>query len=98
MIVVVVVGIIILWVGAWLLRKRYLRKKEREIELSPPVAWGPGQTQGAPSGYTNGSVDLMGNRNPDASGGHYKEAAASGALAGGKVKKPKMAWLHSNKV
>ena len=60
MVIVVVVGLALVWVGAIFLRRRYIRKKEREIELRPPVAWGPHQMQGATGGYGDGVVDARG--------------------------------------
>lgn len=55
MLVVLVFGITLGWVIACVLRRRYLRKKEREIELRGPLAWGPHQAQSAP--YGDGVVD-----------------------------------------
>lgn len=52
MIVVVLLGLIVGGIlGAWL-RKRYLQKKEREIEMAPPVAWGPHQMQAMTGGFS----------------------------------------------
>lgn len=79
MVIVIVGG----WVGAAFLRRRYLRKKEKEFEMRPPVAWGPHQMQGATGGH--GSVD------PGA-GGHSKESAA--AKHGGKKSK---GWLRKER-
>jgi hypothetical protein len=73
MIIVIAIGIIVIWVGAFLLRKRYIRKKEREIEMKPPVAWGPHQMQHQTGGYGDGVLD--------ASGGRSKEAKGLGAMA-----------------
>lgn len=72
MVIVLVIGFAVIWVGAILLRRRYIRKKEKEIEMRPPVAWGPHQMQGATGGYGDGVVD--------ARGGAAKEAR-SDALA-----------------
>jgi hypothetical protein len=62
MAIVLVLAISILWIGAFLLRRRYIRKKEKEIELRPPVAWGPHQLQGMTGGYNydDGVVDARG--------------------------------------
>jgi hypothetical protein len=38
MIVVLTLAIIVGWIGACLLRRRYLRRKEREFELRAPAA------------------------------------------------------------
>ncbi|KAH8603131.1 hypothetical protein B0O99DRAFT_680090 [Bisporella sp. PMI_857] len=70
MLIVMVIAIAGGWVGAAFLRKRYLRKKEREIEMRPPVAWGPHQMQGATGGYGDNSALAS-------PGGYSKEAAAS---------------------
>lgn len=91
MVVVIAVGIILVWVGASLLRKRYIRKKEREIEMKPPVAWGPHQMQNQTGGYGDGVLD--------ASGGRSKEAKGMGTMAsladtrGAKSKN----WLRKNR-
>jgi len=54
MLVVIFFSIVIAWVAACLLRRRYIKKKEREIEMRPPVAWGPHQLQGMTGGYNYG--------------------------------------------
>jgi len=54
MLILMVVFIVGGWVAASLLRKRYIRKKEKEIEMRPPVAWGPHQLQGTTGGYGYG--------------------------------------------
>ncbi|RFU31247.1 hypothetical protein B7463_g5106, partial [Scytalidium lignicola] len=54
MLIVMVVAIVGCWVGASIWRKRYLRKKEREIEMRPPVTWGPNQMQGGTGGFGYG--------------------------------------------
>jgi len=54
MLVVIFFSIVIGWVSACLLRRRYIKKKEREIEMRPPVAWGPHQLQGMTGGYNYG--------------------------------------------
>ncbi|EKD11940.1 uncharacterized protein L3040_009399 [Drepanopeziza brunnea f. sp. 'multigermtubi'] len=72
MICIMFVTIVGGWIGACMLRRRYLRKKERELEMNPPVAWGPHQLQGATGGYNNGDGVLNGNP-PNSVGGHSKE-------------------------
>lgn len=84
MIVVIFLAIVIGWIVACLLRRRYLRKKELQIEMKspmgPPVAWGPHQMQGATGGYNYGDGVVDANRGPPLnSGGHAKEYA--GAIA-----------------
>jgi len=75
MVIVITLGIIIIWVGAVLIRRRYIRKKEREIEMKPPVAWGPHQMQNQTGGYNYGDGVV------DANGGRVKEAKTMGAVA-----------------
>jgi len=68
MLIVMALGLAAIWVAAVLLRRRYLRKKEREIEMRPPVAWGPHQMQGATGGYKygDGIVDARGEASKEA--------------------------------
>jgi hypothetical protein len=88
--VVVTIGIIAIWVGAYFLRRRYLRKKEREIEMRPPVAWGPHQMQNQTGGYGDGVAD--------ASGGRSKEAKImSGAVAPAYDKRESKGWLRKSR-
>jgi len=54
MLVVVFFLIVAGWIGACVLRKRYIRKKEKEFEMRPPVAWGPHQLQGMTGGFNYG--------------------------------------------
>jgi hypothetical protein len=61
MIVVLTLAIILGWIGACLLRRRYIRRKEREYELRPPIApWVAGQPTAHPgpgmSPYGDGVV------------------------------------------
>jgi len=100
MIIVIALAMVIIWVGAVFFKRRYQRKKEREIEMKPPVAWGPHQMQHSTSGYSygDGTVDV---------GGRSKEArsmatpAAPAAIAtppdsrGGKNENK--GWLRKNK-
>lgn len=89
-IVVVVVGLAALWIGAILLRRRYIRKKEKEIEMRPPVAWGPHQMQGATGGYGDGVVD--------ARGGAAKESRSQAfATPSDGEKKSRGNWLSKNR-
>lgn len=74
MLVVVVVGLTAVWVGAIFLRRRHIRKKEREIEMRPPVAWGPHQMQGMTGGYTYG--DGVADRRGGASKGGRSQVAS----------------------
>jgi len=82
MIVVIFVVIVAGWIAACLFRRRYLRRKEREIEMKPPVAWGPHQMQGATGGYNYGDGIVDSNRGtPNSAGGHAKEYAGAAAMA-----------------
>ena len=100
MAVIIVVGITVIWVGAWLLRRRHLRKKEREFEMGPAVSWGPHQMHGASGGYNQGDgvVDGRGNRSAEA-GGHHKEAGrVTSSTSGTRLKKEKMGWFKTSRV
>jgi hypothetical protein len=70
MICIMFVAIVGGWIGACMLRRRYLRKKERELEMNPPVAWGPHQSQAASYNYGDGVVDSHASNSV---GGHSKE-------------------------
>ncbi len=88
MICVIFVAIVGGWVGACLLRRRYLRRKEREIEMKPPVAWGPHQMQGATGGYNYGDGIVDASRaGPNHAGGHAKEFSATVAPIDGRKAK-----------
>lgn len=50
MLIVMVIAIVGGWIGASLWRRHYLRKKERGIEMRPPVAWAPNQAQSGAGG------------------------------------------------
>jgi len=60
MVVVLGLAIIIGWIGACLLRRRYIRRKEREYELRPPAApWVAGATHPTAPGtapYVDGVI------------------------------------------
>lgn len=93
MVIVIALGIIVVWVGASLLRKRYLRKKEREIEMKPPVAWGPHQMQNQTGGYSEGVIDPSGGRSKEAKG---LSAFATPADTRG-AKRESKGWLKKNR-
>ncbi|PQE12674.1 integral membrane protein [Rutstroemia sp. NJR-2017a BBW] len=76
MLIVLVLGITAAWVLAAFFRRRYLRKREREIEMRPPVALGPHQVQGMTGGYKYGDGIVNA-----ADGGHHKDAARSTVTA-----------------
>ncbi|CAD6504953.1 BgTH12-00452 [Blumeria graminis f. sp. triticale] len=52
MVSIIFLIIISAWILACICRRRYLRKKEKEVEMAPPVAWGPHQLQSATGGYS----------------------------------------------
>ncbi|TGO52719.1 hypothetical protein BCON_0136g00140 [Botryotinia convoluta] len=72
MLIVLVVGITLAWLIAFYFRRRYLRKREKEIEMRPPVALGPHQLQNTTDGYRYGEGAINA-----AEGGHHKEATRS---------------------
>jgi len=77
MLVVIAFFIIGGWIAASLLRKRYIRRKEKEFEMRPPVAWGPHQLQGMTGGYNYGDGIVDASRGGKShAGGHHKEAAS----------------------
>jgi len=96
MIIVVFLAMVFIWVGAVFLKRRYQRKKEREIEMKPPVAWGPHQMQHSTSGYSygDGIVDANG-------GGGAKEARSMGPVAtpadSRGAKRESKGWLRKNR-
>ena len=92
MAVVLVIGIPALWVGAWLLRKRHLRKKEREIEMNPPASWGPHHAHGG-----NGLPQQESNVMSGGAGGHHKEMARDSTIPGRRLTKGKMGWFKASK-
>lgn len=77
MLVVIFVAIVGAWIAACLLRRRYIRKREKEIEMLPPVALGPHQLQEMTGGYRygDGVVDATRGGQNNA-GGHHKEMAS----------------------
>lgn len=56
--VVVTVAIVAGWILASYFRRRYLRRKEREFEMRPPVALGPHQMQSMTGGFNNSQAAL----------------------------------------
>lgn len=69
MLIVLVIGISTVWIAAACLRRRYLQKREREIEMRVPasssaVSWGPHQLQAMSGGYTY--TDSVANSAPQA--------------------------------
>jgi len=75
MLIILVLGIPGLWALAFFFRRRYLRKRDKEFEMRPPVALGPHQMQGMTGGYAYG--DGVGNGAGADVGGHKKEARAT---------------------
>lgn len=92
MAIVIVVGLTALWVGAWYWRRAYLRKKEREIEMSPSGAWGPHHVHGG-NGMSDAESGVMSGGN----GGHHKEMARDSTISGKRLTKGKMGWFKANK-
>ena len=94
MIIVVFLAMVIIWVGAAFLRRRHIRKREREIEMKPPVAWGPHQMQSQSNGYSFGA-----GAPPDSSDGRTKEAKMMGALAtpADGSNRESRGWLRKNR-
>lgn len=91
MLIVIVVAIIGGWVGATFIRRRYLLKKEREIEMKPPIAWGPHQMQGATGGYNYGDGVLASGANKEAKGMVPSQAPLDTG------KKEHKGWLRKNR-
>jgi len=89
MLVVMVIVISGGWVGAVFFRRRYIRNKEKEFEMRPPVAWGPHQMQGATNGYN------YGDGSENSPGGHNKEAGADGIPAA--KKGASKSWLRKER-
>jgi hypothetical protein len=88
MLIILAIGITLTWVLSCVLRKRYLRKKEKEYEMRPPVAWGPHQLQGNTPGFTAG----LGSKNGKGKGKvvHASVRAASPEF---NEKKAKQKWV-----
>lgn len=87
MLIVLALGIATVWIGAACLRRRIHRKREREIEMRPPVALGPHQLQSMTGGlgYTDGIVDSLPNVGGQAAKGEKVRvnAAATQVYGGG---------------
>jgi hypothetical protein len=100
MLIVIFVLIVGGWIGACALRRRYIRKKEREIEMLPPVALGPHQLQAMTGGYSDGVFD-SGRGKQYGHGGHSKEASSMLALVtpadGVKPKRESKGWLRKSR-
>lgn len=87
MLVIIIFLIVGGWIAACMLRRRYIRKKEKEFEMRPPVAWGPHQLQGMTGGYNYGDGVSDANRAGESNGPYNKEAAVTATpadAAGGK--------------
>lgn len=93
MLIVLFLAISIIWVGACLYRRHYIRNREREIEMRPPVAWGPHQTQAAQGGpgYSSGmggaGVKGKGKENVNVMTTNYAEMGEH------RLGKPKKKWI-----
>jgi hypothetical protein len=96
MLVIIVVAIVGGWIAACMLRRRYILKKEKEIEMRPPVAWGPHQLQGMTGGYNYGDGIVDQSRaGKSYAPGYNKEAAAIAAPSNGK--RESKGWLRKSK-
>lgn len=88
-VVILALAIIVGWIAACLLRRRYLRKKEREYELRPPVApWANGG-----QGHPVAGVGAAPGPYPPAIGtvrkGKDKESTEGGAFVGSPLASPR---------
>ena len=93
MLIVMVLGLTGIWVGAILIRRRYIRNKEKEFEMKPPVAWGPHQMQGATAGYKYGDGVVDASR-----GGGSKETRSQAiATPADGSKRESKGWLTKNR-
>lgn len=59
LLIVIFMIITAVWITACTMRRRYLRKKEKNLEITDPVAWGPHQLQGATGGYNNNLTNTL---------------------------------------
>lgn len=98
MLVVVFVAIVGGWVGACLLRRRYLRKKEKEIEMLPPVALGPHQLQAMTGGYGDGVFDA--NKGRAFQPSHSKESSSAMVTPANRAqpKRDSRGWLRKSRI
>jgi len=109
MLIILAIGIPAVWIAAILLRRRYIRKRDREIEMRPPVALGPHQIQAMSGGYSYGDGVMdqngkrsVGGRGPgtgsgSGSGGHSKDMSASASApvaTPADGRKEKKGWLQ----
>ncbi|TVY68632.1 hypothetical protein LSUE1_G006265 [Lachnellula suecica] len=87
MLIVLFVAITLGWTLAILFRRRYLRKREKEIEMRPPVAIGPHQVQAMSGGYSygDGVVDVAGRKSGVGEG--VTATPADGRKKGGWLRK-----------
>lgn len=109
MLVILVVVIVGGWIAACFFRRRYLKRKEREFELRPPVvAWGPHQHQSSTGGYSYGDGVVnangrpMGRGTPRAAetgqlGGHHKEMRAEATPAISGKEESGRGWLKKSR-
>jgi hypothetical protein len=80
MIVVISLAIILGWIGACLLRRRYLRHREREFELRPPPApWVAGTTHPSAPGPLPYGDGVM-TKGKDREGGMFVSRPANAVL------------------
>lgn len=96
MLVVIVVAIVGGWIAACMLRRRYIRKKEKEIEMRPPVAWGPHQLQGMTGGYNYGDGVVDKGRAGKSFGGYNKEVSSAVATPANGKRESK-GWLTKSR-
>lgn len=97
-VVVVTIAFVGGWIGAYYLRKRIIRHREKQMEMSPPVAWGPHQHQSHSGGYGDGvvnagTVGVAGRRAPV---GTEKMSPSNNAPAPSSGKKGRT-WLGKNR-
>lgn len=93
MLVVIVFAIVGGWIAACLLRRRYIRKKEKEFEMRPPVAWGPHQLQGSTGGYNYGDGIVDSSRGGHSHGSGLSKEAASIVATPANGKRESKGWL-----
>ncbi|KAG9248340.1 hypothetical protein BJ878DRAFT_413006 [Calycina marina] len=90
MLIIMVIAIVGGWIGAALLRKRYVRKRDKEYEMRSAVAWGPHQTQSASGGLGDGVL-------ASGAGDHSKEAGGSTISIPPFSKESKGGWLRKDR-
>jgi hypothetical protein len=85
--VIMVVGIICIWVGACIWRKRYLRRRDRQYALGTNLAHATESGRVVPNASNGGSIHV-----PQA--GMFSPAPISAAgVYGEKPKKEKRKWM-----